>query len=69
MIHRSLFAFAITLALLLSSCRTQTYLHESIPDKPNYKDTTQWYVNERQADADLFYIISTETSDYLMADG
>ena len=69
MIHRSLFAFAITLALLLSSCRTQTYLHEPIPDKPNYKDTTQWYVNERQADADLFYIISTETSDYLMSDG
>lgn len=40
-----------------------------IPKSPNYSDKTQWYVSNRQAAADVFYIISTETGDYQLPDG
>ena len=40
-----------------------------LPSEPDYADKTQWYVSDRNADADIFYIISTETGDYALADG
>ena len=36
-----------------------------IPPKPHYDDSSQWYIRDRGCDADLFYIISTETGDHL----
>lgn len=41
----------------------------TVPREPDYGDTTQWFVSHRQADVDLFYVISTETGDYTTADG
>lgn len=43
--------------------------NEVIPQAPNYAETSQWYVSERGGQADIFYIISTETGDYTVADG
>lgn len=40
-----------------------------LPAMPDYNDSTQWYVQDRHAPADIFYIISTESGDYLMPDG
>ena len=36
-----------------------------IPRKPVYDDANQWFIRNRHAEADLFYIISTETGDHL----
>lgn len=46
-------------------------LHASdvLPAMPDYSDSTQWYVQDRHAPADIFYIISTESGDYLTPDG
>ncbi len=41
----------------------------AIPTTPDYKDSTQWYIQDRQADADIFYVISTETGDYQSPEG
>ena len=35
-----------------------------VPEAPVYSDTSQWYIVDRQAPVDLFYIVSTETGDY-----
>lgn len=37
-----------------------------VPRKPDYSDSTQWYVIDRGKPADLFYIVSTETGDYVV---
>jgi len=37
-----------------------------LPQAPDYGDSTQWFIRWREAPADLFYIISTETGDYLL---
>ncbi len=63
-------AATVTMLLLctgisLSSCGNST----DMPAAPDYSDTTQWYVSDRQAPADVFYIISTETGDYTLPDG
>ncbi|MBQ9675517.1 MAG: DUF3089 domain-containing protein [Bacteroidaceae bacterium] len=42
---------------------------KSLPKAPDYSDATQWYISDRQADADMFYIISTEIGDYTLEDG
>ena len=50
--------------------RTRHKTHSDfLPSKPNYADTTQWYISDRNSDADLFYIISTETGDYTTSSG
>ena len=54
-------------ALLLSSCCKQGP-DEAIPAVPDYADSTQWYIVDRQASVDLFYIVSTETGDYTVGD-
>ena len=38
---------------------------DNMPMPPDYSDSTQWYISNRGSEADLFYIISTETSDYV----
>ena len=40
-----------------------------VPAAPDYQDPTQWYITNRQATADVFYIISTETGDYSLPNG
>ncbi|MBQ9639560.1 MAG: DUF3089 domain-containing protein [Bacteroidales bacterium] len=42
---------------------------ENYPAEPDYGDTTQWYITNRGAVADVFYIISTETGDYTLPSG
>lgn len=42
---------------------------EVLPAEPDYTNSNQWYISDRHADADVFYIISTETGDYTLADG
>lgn len=54
---------------LLLSCQTRSAQTEAMPAEPDYRDSTQWYVSQRGAEADIFYIISTETGDYTAADG
>ena len=38
----------------------------ALPKAPEYGDATQWYISDRHAGADVFYIISTETGDYTL---
>lgn len=54
---------------LWASCQTKETCHEPIPAEPDYQDSTQWYITDREADADVFYVISTETGDYMLAHG
>ena len=58
----------VALALFVS-CQTNKTSSEWIPDEPDYQDYSQWYISDRQAAADVFYIISTETGDYVMPSG
>ena len=64
----------ILVAIFLAACSsiknssTETG-SDILPKQPDYNADTQWYVTERQGKADIFYITSTETGDYLLADG
>ena len=42
---------------------------KTLPKAPDYSDASQWYISDRHADADMFYIISTEIGDYTLEDG
>ena len=57
--------FLFSLYVLLVSCAED----KSLPKAPVYSDATQWYISDRQADADMFYVISTEIGDYQLKDG
>ena len=39
-----------------------------LPEEPDYNDSTQWFIVDREGDADLFYIISTETGDHMIGE-
>ena len=39
-----------------------------LPPVPDYVDSTQWFFVDRGGEADLFYIISTETDDHMIGD-
>ena len=39
-----------------------------LPTVPDYADSSQWFMVERNGEADLFYIISTETGDHMMGE-
>jgi len=65
----SFFTIALISLGLWTSCQTRQTCHEPVPEEPDYQDSTQWYVTDRQAVADLFYIISTETGDYVLPNG
>lgn len=51
---------------LLAQCQSPQSGQEALPQAPNYDDTSQWYISDRQSQADVFYIISTETGDYTL---
>ncbi|MBO7417601.1 MAG: DUF3089 domain-containing protein [Bacteroidaceae bacterium] len=57
--------------LILSCCIIWVSCAEdkSLPKAPDYSDMTQWYISSRGADADMFYVISTEIGDYKLEDG
>lgn len=66
-------AAAILMALLLSQYtsadgRPGTPV-DVLPSAPEYADAAQWFITMRHADVDIFYITSTETGDYTLADG
>ena len=74
MIRRvNMFLQLLALALVVTGAETLCQSHESgmaaIPKEPDYHDLTQWYITDRKADADVFYIISTETGDYVLPNG
>lgn len=48
-------------AILFSSCGSKEC---AIPAEPDYSDSTQWYISDRGAAVDVFYIVSTECGDY-----
>lgn len=51
----------ITMVALTMGCSPKG---DIIPTEPDYADTTQWYIVNRNAAVDLFYIVSTDCSDY-----
>ena len=57
---------SIFMVLLFSSWEDGKEMVGPIPAAPIYSDSTQWFIRDRGADVDLFYIISTETSDHLI---
>ena len=56
----------MTLVACFSGSKKNT---EVVPLAPDYRDSTQWYITNRRAAADVFYIISTETGDYPLPNG
>ena len=64
---------AIMAMVCLQACRSErkgvATTADVLPAAPDYADSTQWYVADRQGQADIFYIISTETGDYPLANG
>ena len=55
--------------LALTACSTRQMADGYIPAEPDYGEASQWYITDRQGEADIFYVISTETGDYTAADG
>ena len=55
--------------LALTACSTRQMADGYIPAEPDYGEVSQWYITDRQGEADVFYVISTETGDYPSADG
>ena len=63
------FAIHIIALTLLAGCshntkHTVSEATDLLPAEPNYSDTTQWYIADRGAGVDVFYIVSTECADY-----
>lgn len=58
---------AACLLSLLAQCQSPKTSQEALPAAPNYDEASQWYISDRQSQADVFYIISTETGDYTLA--
>ncbi len=54
------------MVLSLSSWEDNGRTVGPLPPAPLYSDSTQWFICDRMGEADLFYIISTETADHLM---
>lgn len=48
-------------SLLFAACDSKG---THTPTEPDYGDSTQWYIADRGAAVDVFYIVSTECSDY-----
>ena len=55
------FLLILACCLLALGCRRAT----DIPAEPDYADSAQWFVADRGAGVDVFYITSTETDDYV----
>ena len=60
---------SISVLLLLSSWDDDKHMAIGpVPPAPDYADSTQWFIVDRQGEADLFYVISTETGDHMIGD-
>ena len=59
------FALCIAASLMLATACKWQNPDSMLPAAPDYADTSQWYVADRSAEADIFYIVSTETDDYV----
>jgi len=59
------FLFILSCCFVWVSCAED----KSLPKARDYADMTQWYISERNAEADVFYVISTEIGDYTLDDG
>ena len=56
----------LVLLLLLSWSAGSDGSGGPIPPVPDYADSSHWYIRDKGGVADLFYIVSTETGDYVM---
>ena len=54
---------SLVLAAALAACSPKG---ETIPEAPDYGDSSQWYIADRGAAVDVFYIVSTECGDYTL---
>ena len=67
--HKFLFSALLTVIMLLSlvswDCDDNALLGP-IPAEPDYADSIQWYIRDRGSEADLFYVISTETGGHMV---
>ena len=61
-----LIAISALLLGLLVQCQKPQSSQEALPVAPDYNEASQWYISDRQSEADVFYIISTETGDYTL---
>lgn len=63
----------LIVCLLFIQCRTvqkeSRHPIDVLPVAPQYADANQWYITDRNAPADIFYITSTETGDYTLPGG
>ena len=59
---QSAILFCLTVVLFVGC----TSKGDIVPDEPDYSDTTQWYIADRGAAVDVFYIVSTECDDYTL---
>ena len=62
---------SVSLVFLIAwtSCQPRKTGLTQVPEEPDYQDTAQWYISDRQATADIFYVLSTETGDYVLPGG
>lgn len=59
--------FGICFSLFIMSWNSDGNLAVGpVPTPPDYADSTQWFMVDRHGEADLFYIISTETGDHMI---
>ena len=65
----TIIAAIVSCLLTVISCSTRQTAEDFVPAEPNYDKPSQWYMTDRHGQADIFYIISTETGDYTNADG
>ncbi len=61
--HTIKMATVLSIAFCFIACAPKS---DVIPMEPDYGDTTQWYVADRGAAVDVFYIVSTECDDYTL---
>lgn len=66
---RRLIISALAVLALCAACQTKVAQSEPVPQEPDYGDSTQWYISQRRAEADVFYVTSTETGDYVVDGG
>lgn len=64
--NKLLYASVILLCMLASSGCSRGKADDiaALPAQPDYGNDDQWYVVDRAAEVDIFYIVSTETADY-----
>ena len=66
----AIFIYALATISCFSGGKRRAAVSTTVsPAEPDYRDSTQWYITDRGASADVFYIISTETGDYTIPDG